>query len=65
MNKRGSIALETAVVFPFFLVLVVVFIFILAKAVLADIPTATEFTEGIRKIDSIIRKAHIIDEIIQ
>jgi hypothetical protein len=65
VNDKGSLAFETAVVFPMFLVLLLVLIIVLARTILYENPEAMEFLDGINTVDSILRKASIIDEVIK
>lgn len=63
MNDKGSLAFETAVIFPMFLVLLVVLIIVLARTILYEKPETREFIDGINTVDSILRKVSIIDEV--
>ncbi len=63
MNKKGSLATETAVVFPLFLILLTSLIIILAKAIVYEKPESEELIKVINIVDSIIRKASMIDEV--
>ncbi|MBN1623476.1 MAG: hypothetical protein JXN10_04245 [Clostridia bacterium] len=65
MNTKGSLAFETAIVFPMFLVLLVVLIIALARTILYENPEAMNFLDSINTVDSILRKVSIIDEVIK
>jgi hypothetical protein len=65
MNKKGTLAIETAVIFPMFLILVTVFILLLAKSINYEKKERPELIEGIRLIDSVRRKAQRAGELIE
>lgn len=65
VNTKGSLAFETAIVFPMFLVLLVVLIIALARTILYENPEAMNFLDSINTVDSILRKVSIIDEVIK
>ncbi|HPQ46857.1 MAG TPA: hypothetical protein PLP30_05785 [Clostridia bacterium] len=65
MNDRGTLAAETAVVFPLFLLLLVVLILALARTITYEKPEKKELTDIIYFIDSVKRKVSMLDEILE
>lgn len=65
MNKKGTLAIETAIIFPLFLILVTVFVLLLAKSINYEKKERAELIDGIRFIDSVRRKAERAGELIE
>ena len=63
LNDKGSLAAETAVVFPLFLILLVALTIVMAKTIVYEKPDGGELINGIHVVDSIIRKAAVVDEV--
>ena len=62
MDSKGRAALETAVVFPLFVIMIVSLLLLLGSiaAGMGDNPDETDFMTAVHKADSMLRKAEMI-----
>ena len=65
MNDKGTMAIETAVIFPLFLILLTVFILLLAKSINYQRNERESLVDAILTIDSIHRKVEKAGELIE
>ncbi len=64
MKKNGYVTVEALLVFPVVLLLIIAFVFVIIKLTEKDfIKKETPYIEDIYKVDSLIRKASLFDDV--